>query len=94
MNVAQGLRRTVQPSARFDYIAQPEVLQCRSTQDPTHPNANVDKDHQDVLKMTKDMKGWGRGENESTGERKELASLLNDSESMKEGMKKGKSQDE
>ena len=55
----------MQPNARFDYVAQREVLLCCSMQDPTHPNANVGDNRQHVLNRTKDMKGWARGENES-----------------------------
>jgi len=82
LNAAQGLRRTEQPDARFEYVPK------------THPNANMGKNHQRVRKTTKDMNEW-RGEemNQLTHGRKELASLLNDSESRKEGMKnRGKKQ--
>ena len=60
------------------------------------PNANVGKNHQHARNMTKDMKGWGRGENESIDQRLKGTRVAPGRLGINEGgyEKQGKNQDE
>ena len=53
------------PQREVRLRSQARSLDILLNERPAHPNANVGKNHQHVRKMTKGMKGWGRGENKS-----------------------------